>query len=48
MEMGQLYKLTKEAARSTFNKTTGRGKRQDCDARLKRIIDEKSSTDETQ
>ena len=41
MEIGQLYKLTKIAARHAFNKPRTRGKRQDCDARLRRIINDR-------
>ena len=48
MEIGQLYKLTKDAARNTFNKPEGKGKRQDCDARPRRILDEKNSDYKTQ
>ena len=36
-----LYRLTKVAARHAFNKPRGKGKRQDCDARLRRILDER-------
>ena len=43
MEVGQLYKLTKEAARHAFNKPRNRGKRQACDARLRRIINDRNS-----
>ena len=35
------YKLTKDAAKHAFNKPRGKGKRQDCDARLRRILDER-------
>ena len=41
MQIGQLYKPTKEAARHAFNKPRARGKRQDCDARLGRIINDR-------
>ena len=41
MQIGQLYKLTKEAARHAFNRPRTRGKRQDCDARLRRIINDR-------
>ena len=41
MQIGQLYKLTKEAAKHAFNKPRTRGKRQDCDARLRRIINDR-------
>ena len=41
MEIGQLYKLTKIAARHAFNKPRTRGERQDCDARLRRIINDR-------
>ena len=40
MQIGQPYKLTKEAARNAFNKPRTWGKRQDCDARLRRIIND--------
>ena len=43
MEVGQLYKLTEIAARHAFNKPRTRGKRQDCDARLRRIIDDRKT-----
>ena len=43
MQVGQLYKLTKEAARHAFDKPKTRGKRQDCDARLRRIINDRKS-----
>ena len=43
MEIGQLYKLTKIAARRAFNKPRTRGKRQDCDARLRRIINDRKT-----
>ena len=41
MQTGQLYKLTKEAARHAFNRPRTTGKRQDCDARLRRIINDR-------
>ena len=40
-ETGCLYKLTKDAAKHAFNKPKGKGKRQDCDARLRRILDDR-------
>ena len=43
MEIGQLYKLTKEAARHAFNKPRNRGKTQDCDARLRRTINDRKT-----
>ena len=43
MQVGQLYKLTKEAARHAFNRPRARGKRQDCDARLRGIINDRKS-----
>ena len=43
MQIGQLYKLTKAAARHAFNKPRTRGKRQDCDARLRSIINENAT-----
>ena len=48
MEIGQLYKLTKVAARDTFNKPEGKGKRRDCDARPRIVLDEKSSDNKAQ
>ena len=42
-QIGQLYKLTKEAARHAFNRPRARGKRQDCDARLRRIINDRKN-----
>ena len=35
------YKLVKDAARHAFNKPWGKGKRQDCDARLRGILNER-------
>ena len=35
------YKLVKDAARHAFNKPRGRGKRRDCDARLRGILNER-------
>ena len=43
MQVGQLYKLTKIAARHAFNKPRSRGKRQDCDARLRRIRNDRKT-----
>ena len=43
MEVGQPYKLTNIAARRAFNKPRNRGKRQDCDARLRRIISDRKN-----
>ena len=43
MQIGQLYKLTKEAARHAFNRPRTRGKRQDCDARLRRITNDRKN-----
>ena len=43
VQIGQLYKLTKAAARHAFNKPRKRGKRQDCDARLRRIINDRKN-----
>ena len=40
-EAGHFYKLAKIAARHAFNKPKGKGKRQDCDARLRKIIDDR-------
>ena len=35
------YKLTKDAARHASNKPRGKGKRQDCDARLRGVLNER-------
>ena len=40
------YKLTKDAARHAFNKPRGKGKRQDCDARLRGVLNEKDRDNE--
>ena len=37
------YKLVKDAARHAFNKPRGKGKRQDCDARLRGILNERKN-----
>ena len=44
MQICQLYKLTREAARHAFNRPRTKGKRQDCDARLRRIINDRKNT----
>ena len=41
------YKLVKDAARHAFNKSRGRGKRQDCDARLRRTLTKRRSLSES-
>ena len=38
------YKLVKDAARHAFDKPRGKGKRRDCDARLRRILDERTNS----
>ena len=38
-----LYKLVKDAARHAFDKPRGKGKRRDCDARLRRILTERNN-----
>ena len=43
MEVDHLYKLAKIAARHAFNKPRNKGKRQDCDARPRRIIDDRKT-----
>ena len=43
-EACHFYKLAMTAARHAFHKPKGKGKRQDCDARLRRVIDDRRAT----